>query len=288
MSETDLASHLGKYKTVVDMALEARLPSPEVEPRQVHAAMRYAALSEGKRLRPILSISVAEISGHPADHVLDAACAIEYVHTASLILDDLPCMDNGALRRSKPCTHLAYGEPTALLAVMGLIALAFDLVTTNIARHARNAGAVSAVQKLARAIGTAGLVRGQHMDLNLSGEEASMDLVEAAHRHKAGALFLASVQVPAYILGMTAGEIALLETYARNVGFAFQITDDLLDAREPAEDAGKNTFVTLLGVEGAQRKLARLVADAIRAIEPFGHRADLLRILADHVRTRAH
>jgi geranylgeranyl pyrophosphate synthase len=286
MTTMDLAAYLKARKALVDAALDARLPRAEIEPRQVHAAMRYAVLGGGKRLRPILAMAVAEMAGHPPEQVLGSACAIEFVHAASLILDDLPCMDNATVRRNKPCTHVAFGEATALLAVMGLLALAFDQVASDAASLGSPADAGAATHKLAAVIGTAGLVRGQHSDLDLTGRAASLDAIERVQDLKAGSLFLASVRIPAALVGMPEREIACLEVYASSIGLAFQITDDLLDARAESEDAGKGTFVTHLGVGGAQRKAEQLVEMAVQALTGFGARGAPLRMLADYVRTR--
>ena len=287
-----LVQYIRPRKALVDEALDLHLPAADAEPQQVHAAMRHAVLAGGKRLRPILAIAVSEVAGAAPDHVLRSACALECVHAASLILDDLPCMDNAVARRGLPCTHVQYGEATALLSVMGLIALAFDLVASDAAQqHAPNA-----VRQLAAAIGTAGLVRGQHGDLRATGPGIpSLTSVEAAHRHKTGALFLAAVQIPASLVGMADADALALETYARNIGLAFQIADDVRDSTVrdstvrniASEDADKCTFVTHLGVEGARDKTGELLADALRALDGFGPRAEPLRLLAHYVRTLA-
>jgi len=282
-----LIDYLRTRKALVDEALEARLPREDVEPKHVHAAMRYAALSNGKRLRPILSLAVGELGGCPVERVLGSACALELMHTASLILDDLPCMDNARSRRDLPCTHVSFGEATALLAVMGLVALSFDLVSADADASVRSASSEPVIRILAEAMGTRGLVLGQHIDLAQTGCACdSMDLLEEVHRYKAGALFLACVLIPAHLAGMGADQVKALETYARSIGFAFQITDDLLDARRGSEDLGKSTFVTLLGREAAERKARVLVQDAIEAIRLFGDKAEPLRALATHVTAR--
>ena len=278
MTDADLARYLAERKALVDAALDARLPSAQEDPRQVHEAMRYAVLGGGKRLRPILAIAVCEVAGAPAEAVLDAACAIELVHAASLILDDLPAMDDAPTRRGQPATHVRFGQATALLAVMGLLAAAFDLVARQ--------GACGAVGRLAHAIGTAGLTGGQHDDLRFSGQPAALDQVERAHHRKAGALFVASVRIPAELLGLDPPDAAALESYARDVGLAFQIADDLRDARAGSEDTGKNTLVSHLGPDGARQRLDELVAGAQEAIAGLGDRADPLRRLADYVAAR--
>jgi geranylgeranyl pyrophosphate synthase len=281
-----LKDYLRTRKTLVDAALDARLPHKDTDPRQVHTAMRYATLSNGKRLRPVLSLAVSDLAGSPPECVMGSSCAIELIHTASLILDDLPCMDNAPSRRGLPATHVQFGEATALLAVTGLVALAFDLVTADIEASGDKIPAAPAVRLLARAVGTQGLVRGQHMDLVQTGRECSVELLEEGHRCKAGALFLACVQIPAYILGMTPEEGSALESYARNIGLAFQIADDLLDARGGSEDLGKSTFVTLFGRDAAEQKARALVQGAIDALRPFENRAERLQALATYVTAR--
>lgn len=288
MMQTDFLAYLAARKAEIDTALAVRLPVETHEPREVHCAMRHAVLSGGKRVRPIVALAVAELAGRPCESVLDAACAIELIHAASLVLDDLPSMDDATERRGKPCTHVLFGEATALLSVMGLMAMAFELVSEN----ARNcpSGALSGdpVSSLARAVGTAGLTGGQHGDLMLSGRTATLSDVETIHRQKAGALFLASVQIPAYLCGMSSERVQALESYARCVGLAFQITDDLLDANTSGEDEGKNTFVTLLGAEGAAGRVRGLIAESGAALDIFQEKGSILRQLAEHVSRRAH
>jgi len=286
MSEINLESYLQQRKAMVDSALEARLPTVNTDPRPVHDARRSATLSGGKRLRPIFSLAVAEMAGETPELFLDAACAIEFAHTASLILDDLPCMDNANTRRGMPCVHLKFGEATALLAAMALLSSAFDLVARNAVSVRRNAAAAQAVAILANALGSSGLVQGQHLDLILTGKHPPLETLEHIYHLKAGALFLAAVRIPAQILGLPDSECGALDRFANSIGLAFQITDDLLDAERPSEDIGKNTFASLLGQSGAQVRAAALIADAIAALTPFGSRAGVLRQLAAYVQAR--
>jgi geranylgeranyl pyrophosphate synthase len=288
MTQTEFLGYLAARKKVVDAAIAALLPAEASEPRAVHRAMRHAALSGGKRLRPIVALAVADLAGRPAKFVLDAACAIELVHAASLVLDDLPSMDDATERRGKPCTHVLFGEATALLSVMGLMSMAFDLVSGNARRCPPGTLLGDPVSSLARAIGTDGLTGGQHSDLNLSGRSASLTDVEVIHQQKAGALFLACVQIPAYLCGIAQERVGALETYARCVGLAFQITDDLLDARIAGEDEGKNTFVTLLGEDAATQRVLGLVEQGCEALDVFEDNGARLRQLAEHVSRRVH
>ncbi len=286
MNTLDLKKYLAERKALVEAAMDVRLPAVDAEPSQIHDAMRYAALSEGKRLRPILTVAVGELAGHRPDDVMDAACAIECAHAASLILDDLPCMDDAFTRRERPCTHLEYGEATALLAAMALLSLAFDLVARNEAAMSRNGALPPAASQLASAIGSSGLVYGQHLDLHFTGAAPSIEELECIHQNKAGALFLAAICLPAQILGCSFAQERALEEYGEKVGLAFQITDDLLDAAEPDEDMGKTTFATHLGIAGAEERVQILIEEAVNALEGFGEAAEPLRQLAQYVRSR--
>lgn len=285
MNDTVAAENLAQRRAFVDRALDERLPPADLEPQRVHEAMRHAALEGGKRLRPILALEVGAMAGEDPERFLDVACAIEFVHTASLVLDDLPSMDNATLRRGRPATHVAFGEATAVLAALGFVGMAFDLVARNAETLGRPEAAAGAVRLLADAIGPGGIIRGQHVDLGLVTDRASLERLECIYGHKAGALFVAAVQVPAHLAGMTGDESAALERYAADVGLALQITDDLLDAREAA-DRGKTTFATHLGVEGARRKAVALVDAAAASLAPFGERAEPLRQLAGYLKTR--
>jgi farnesyl diphosphate synthase len=277
-----LPGYLKQRKALVDRALDERLPGEDIEPRRVHAAMRAAVLNGGKRLRPVCSMAVAELAGAAPESVLDAACAVELAHAASLILDDLPCMDDAQTRRGRPCTHLQFDEATAILASMGLLGLAFELA----ARNASAGASTLAISELARAIGTRGLVYGQHLDLSFGTRKPTLDEIERMHHLKAGALFLAALRLPGLVLGIPEALRAALDVYGRNVGLAFQITDDLLDEKHPGEDEGKSTMVTHLGAECAAVRVDELIAGAITALEPFGERGEPLRQLAAYVRIR--
>lgn len=283
MPPTELDNLLAEHKVCIDAALDERLPLAELEPCTVHEAMRYATLDGGKRLRPTLALLVCEMAGAPADRIIDAACGIELLHTASLILDDLPSMDNAATRRGRPCVHVHFDEATALLAAMGLVALSFDLIT----RSGRGEPVVQAVRELSRVMGTKGIVHGQHTDLVLSGAPATVEELEALCNHKAAALFLAAIRIPALILDIPAEETHALIEFGRCLGLSFQITDDLLDAAKSSEDVGKTTYATHLGVDDARKRVKQLIQMAVAALEPLGGRAAPLRTLAEYVESRA-
>jgi geranylgeranyl pyrophosphate synthase len=287
MSETALAAYLSERKHAIDAALDAALPPAESEPAAVHEAMRYAVLEGGKRLRPLLCLTVAELAGERPDELLDAACALECIHAASLILDDLPAMDNAAMRRDRAAVHVLAGESTALLAAMGLVALAFDHVARNAESLGRPELAAPCVRQLAWAMGTEGLTCGQYVDLTFRHAGSSEASVEEAYAQKAGALFVAAVEIPAVLTGLSHAKRHALRSFAERLGLAFQITDDLLDAQVGGEDAGKATFATHLGEEGSRRKMAGLITAACDALAPFGASAAPLKAFAAHVRQRA-
>ncbi len=272
---------------LIEEALDARLPGADTEPVRVHRAMRHAVNGGGKRLRPLLSLSVAEMLGLDPRDCLDAACAVETAHTASLILDDLPCMDNAAERRGRPCTHKEYGAATAILAALALLSESFHLVASNAERLGGPERAVAAVALLRDALGTHGLVGGQHLDLlHTGGAPVSLETLTSIHGEKAGALFVASALLPGVLSGLDAAGLDALRRFASRLGLAFQISDDLIDARHGGEDAGKCTFASHLGADGAASEVDRLVDGALEALAPWGAAATALQRMAEYVRTR--
>ncbi|MGI6460595.1 MAG: polyprenyl synthetase family protein [Candidatus Hydrogenedentales bacterium] len=284
MAEFDLASCLEERKAFIEHHLDRIVPAETEQPCEVSAAMRYGALRGGKRLRPLMSLMAAEVNGFEPFAVIDAACAIELVHAASLILDDLPSMDNATMRRGLPCTYVVYGESTAILASMGLIAIAYRLVAENAERLARPAA--PAIALLSSAIGHEGIVGGQHADLAVRRTRATLEQLTEIYTHKAAALFLAAIRIPGNILAIEPGKLEALETYALNLGLAFQITDDLLDADHAPEDAGRTTFSTHLGVAGTKKRIDELVANATAALSVFGAQAVILKAIAAYVGIR--
>jgi len=280
-----LNTYLAERLALVNDALDQRLPVPAREGARLEEALRYAVLSGGKRLRPIFAIAVAEMADAAPSTVLDAACAVEMAHAASLILDDLPCMDNAVTRRGQPCTHVHYGTATALLACVGLLAEAYRLVASNAAARP-GSNASEAVTALSEALGPTGLVMGQHLDLTLGGSELDRETVERVHHLKAGALFILAARLPAILLDFAPPEQAAVAAFAQSVGLAFQIGDDLIDARSAGEDDGRPSFAGQAGTVSAQQRVDVLIQEAEAALAPFGDRARRLIELADHVRTR--
>jgi geranylgeranyl diphosphate synthase type II len=279
----------------VEKRLPELLPAAVERPESVHRAMAYALMSPGKRLRPVLTLVVAEIFGERSEPVLDLACAVEMVHAASLILDDLPCMDDATLRRGRPTTHRQFGEDIALLASFGLLNRAFALVAASGQRlPQRRYSTEDMVHHLAAAIGSGGLIGGQALDLESKPEDLDLELLEYIHSHKTGALFLAAGELGAMAADTRRRHLETISRFAKNLGLAFQISDDLLDATATSEQTGKDsqqdsdkvTFVKLLGLEGARHLEEELLDFAVASLEPLGRRAEPLRQLAIFVRHR--
>ena len=257
--------------------------------------MSYALTGPGKRVRPVLTLAVAEMLGCRREEVVDLACAVEMVHACSLVLDDLPAMDDARLRRGRQTVHLEFGEDVALLAAFGLLNRAFAVVAEagqrlGLSRYT----AADLAHHLAAAVGTEGLIGGQALDLESRGESLELERLEYIHSHKTGALFIAAAELGAMAADAKRRELEVVTRYAKNLGLAFQITDDLLDVVGEAEVVGKDvgkdeakvTFVKLLGVDGAQALAAELLAFAVDGLAPLGGKAEALRALAIVVRDR--
>jgi geranylgeranyl diphosphate synthase, type II len=279
----------------VDARLPALLPAADARPERVHAAMVYALTGPGKRVRPVLTLAVAEMLGCRRAEVVDLACAVEMVHACSLVLDDLPAMDDARLRRGRQTVHLEFGEDVALLAAFGLLNRAFAVVAEAGQRLALSRyTAADLAHHLAAAVGTEGLIGGQALDLESRGESLELERLEYIHSHKTGALFIAAAELGAMAADAKRRDLEVVTRYAKNLGLAFQITDDLLDVVGEAEVVGKDvrkdeakvTFVKLLGVEGAQALAAELLAFAVDGLTPLGAKAEVLRALAAMVRDR--
>ena len=280
-----IATHIAAIEHELD-----RLTPPETaRPEVLHRAMRYTLFAPSKRVRAVLTWLAADVCGN-ADRALPAAAAIEMVHAASLILDDLPSLDNADLRRGRPSNHVAHGEAMALMAAFNLFNLAFG----TLAREYEPALARQLSALLSSSSGSEGLTGGEVEDLLATESAISFDALELIHRWKTGALFVAAATAGAMTAGARPEQVNALGAYAKNLGLAFQIIDDLLDVEgDPAEtgkprlaDARKTTFVSFSGVAGAHQLAHELCQTATRALAPFGARADRLRDLAEFVSQR--
>lgn len=287
---------LESCRTLVDAELDRCIDQSAASDR-LQDAMRYSVLGGGKRIRPALCLAAARAVGQESDHALAPACAVELIHAYSLIHDDLPAMDDDELRRGRPTTHIAFNEAIAILAGDALQALAFGLLATGsgLAGEAR----LAMVQELAKAAGHRGMVGGQAIDLESVGKTLTLAELETMHRHKTGALIEASVRMGALSAErVQPGALEALATYARVLGLAFQVQDDLLDIEGSTDVIGKPqgsdvarskpTYPALLGLDGARRHLTELLRTAKASLEPFGPEADPLRAMADYVVARTH
>jgi geranylgeranyl diphosphate synthase type II len=281
---------LAELAALVDEALEKALPKDEGPLARLAAAMRHSVFAGGKRLRPALVLECFEVAGGRAADALAPACAIEMVHTYSLIHDDLPAMDDDDLRRGRPSCHKAFDEATAILAGDALLALAFE--TASVLEPAEVAREV--VRTLARAAGPMFLVGGQVMDMAGADEGVTVERVEAIHDAKTAALIAASCRMGAVVgRGAVDEDVERLEEYGRLLGRAFQIADDVLDVTSSAEElgktvgkdaeAGKATYPAAVGVDAARERAIELSDEAVATLEVFGSRAENLRELARFV-----
>lgn len=289
MSTFDLHQYLHERVRLVNDALARYLPDESERPQVLHRAMRYSTMSGGKRLRPVLVIAGAEAVGGAAETVLPTACAIELIHTFSLIHDDLPAIDNDTLRRGRPTCHVQFGEATAILAGDALFASAFELIARN-AETAPPDRVVQVLKLVAEASGTRGMVGGQMVDIESEGKQVDAETLEYIHRHKTSALIRASVVAGAILAGAQGWQIDALSRYGERIGLAFQIVDDLLNVtgdpqktgKAVGTDAarGKATYPALFGVEASRQRAHTLLKEAIDALSPLGERAAPLRALA--------
>ena len=295
--ETLLAADMVRIQRAIDTSFDALLPAPTDARVRLAEAMRYAAIGGGKRLRPLLLSATATLHGVGFESAVRAGTAIEAVHVYSLIHDDLPCMDDDALRHGKPTLHLAFDEATAVLAGDALQTFAFEILSDP-ATSADPYVRIELVRTLAGATGASGMVLGQMMDIAAETAQFDLPTVTRLQQFKTGALLEAAVEMGAILAHLPPEGRTHLRGYARAIGLAFQIADDLLDAegdeaaagkalRKDAE-AGKQTFVSLLGAERARAQAAMLVDQAVLHLERYGPEADTLRALARFIVERKH
>jgi farnesyl diphosphate synthase len=284
---------MGGIQARMESALSRLLPAAQLAPARLHEAMRYASLEGGKRVRPLLTFAAGELARARPERLEMAAAAVELIHAYSLVHDDLPCMDDDMLRRGKPTVHVEYDEATALLAGDALQSLAFQLLAEcPLADDARVQ--LEMVKLLAVAAGSRGMAGGQQIDLEAVGQPLTVPELEAMHIHKTGALIRAAVLLGAACGGaLDAGLRARLDQYAKSVGLAFQVVDDVLDHEASTATLGKTagkdlrqgkpTYVSAMGVARARELAQELRHNAHQALEPLGAGARRLRELADFI-----
>ncbi len=293
----NLGEYFKRRQRLVDRALERWVPGENEFPPQVHQAMRYSLFAGGKRLRPILALAAADaVGGRPVD-VLPLACALELIHTYSLIHDDLPSMDNDDLRRGKPTSHKIFGEALAILAGDALLTEAFHLLTRpELMRDVPPARRMRAICHVARAAGSTGMIGGQVLDMAAQGKEIETHLLEYIHSHKTGALIAASVYAGAILGGGSARELKALNGYGEKLGLAFQVVDDLLDVQGEVKKLGKAvrkdktrgkaTYPAFFGIAESHRKAEALIGEALIFLKSFNGRASPLREIAKFILQR--
>ena len=295
VSKVELSEYLDSKAGLVADFLDELLPSADEEPRSVHSSMRYTVLLPGKRLRPVIMLAVSEMFKADTDAVLAAGCAIEMLHCSSLILDDLPCMDDAALRRGKKANHIVYGEDTAILAAFNLLNLAFQTVASMGEKNNLSLKKIVEIQKqLNLAVGSSGLIGGQALDLEGEGKRLTFEQLEFIHSRKTGALFTSAGNIACILSGAGEKEKTAIELYTKNVGLAFQVVDDILDATSTSEalgkdidkDSNKTTFVSFSTVDEARQISEELINFSIKALNIFGKRADRLIQIAQFVKER--
>lgn len=289
-----LTAHLKSYRERVDNALLRWLPDEQTPPTQLHAAMRYAALGGGKRVRPVLVYATGAALGVELSRLDGPACAVEMIHAYSLVHDDLPAMDNDELRRGRPTCHIAFDEATAILAGDGLLTLAFEVLAGDETMAVPAERRLRMVHELAEASGNRGMVGGQAIDIAAEGTLLTLEQLQTMHRHKTGALIRAAVRLGALSCDhLQPEQIKSLDSYAEAIGLAFQIRDDILDVEADTATLGKPqgsdkarnkpTYTSLLGLDGARQKARELHQQALESLQQFDESADPLRWLSSYI-----
>jgi farnesyl diphosphate synthase len=293
MDAADFQSWAAARQSRIESLLDKVLPGSKIVPERLHDAMRYAVLGAGKRVRPLLAFAGGELADADIERVALAGAAVELIHAYSLVHDDMPCMDDDVLRRGKPTVHVEYDEPTALLVGDALQSLAFQLLGEyRLAEH--SVDQLHMVKLLATASGSRGMAGGQAIDLDSVGKKLSVPELELMHIHKTGALIRASVLLGAHCgFGLGESELANLDNFAKLIGLAFQVVDDVLDAEAPTATLGKTagkdadrnkpTYVSALGLTQSREFAEQLRHDALKALDGFGEQALRLRQLADFI-----
>lgn len=293
----ELKSYLSSCVALVDQALDRWLPGDCVLPLSLHQSMRYSVFAGGKRLRPILMIAASEAVGGTAEQVMHAACALEMIHTYSLVHDDLPAMDDDDFRRGQPTNHKAFNEATAILAGDALLTEAFRLLADPDANQfTPPATALRVIELIARYSGSNGMVGGQIVDMESEGKDIDFPTLEYIHTHKTGGLILAAVQVGALLGGADDEQFAALTRYGGAAGLAFQIADDILDVVGDQSELGKDvgsdqargkaTYPSLLGLAEARQRASELCNLAVTSLTPLGGAAEMLQELARYIVNR--
>jgi geranylgeranyl diphosphate synthase, type II len=289
-----LAEYLSKRSRLVDRALDGFLPGATANPVTIHKAMRYSLFAGGKRMRPVLTLAAAEACGGKVEAALPAACAVECIHTYSLIHDDLPCMDDDDLRRGRPTNHKVFGEGIAVLAGDALLTIAFEILASAAATPRYSVAAQ--VRELATASGSQWLIGGQVADLEGEGRKLTGSELRYIHRCKTAALLTASIRLGAMSANATPARLKAMTDFGQSLGLAFQVIDDILDVTQTTEKLGKTagkdvkaikaTYPAIYGLEKSRAEARKLTAAAHGALKPFGRDGERLREIAQYLLER--
>lgn len=290
----NLKEELKEKLKIIDQALDQYLPAEKNLQHTIFESMRYSIFAGGKRLRPILMLKASEFVGGKMEDVLPFACAIEMIHTYSLIHDDLPAMDDDDYRRGKPTNHKVYGEGMAVLAGDGLLNYAFELMLQEILKNGENLERkVAAMKEIATASGIHGMIGGQVVDLLSENKQISKETLDFIHNNKTAALIIASIKAGAILGGANEEELRCLTEFAKNIGLGFQITDDILDIIGDEKKLGKkvgsdtennkSTYPSLYGLEESMKKVDELYNKSVQAIEHFRDEAKFFICLSDYL-----
>ncbi|MFY4727701.1 polyprenyl synthetase family protein [Nitrospira sp. BLG_2] len=292
-----IVEYLERKRIEVDRFLDLVMPPSVTPPTTLHESMRYSLLAGGKRIRPILAIAAAEAIAATTPGLMPVACSLEFIHTYSLIHDDLPSMDNDDFRRGKPTSHKAYGEAMAILAGDALLTMAFDIISRpDLMKGCDPVRQVRLVQELAYGSGNMGMVGGQVFDIKAENKDIDLSTLQNIHKHKTGMLIRAAVRMGAIAAGANDRQLDDMTGYAEDIGLAFQIADDVLNVTGTREELGKNpntdaergkkTYPTFHGVEGAKKMADDCVTRAINRLSSFDSLADSLREIARYITSR--
>jgi geranylgeranyl diphosphate synthase type II len=290
----DLKRYLADRQKAVDRALDRFLPKESAKPATIHKAMRYSLFAGGKRLRPILSLAAAEACGGEIEAAMPLACAMECIHTYSLIHDDLPSMDNDDFRRGRPTCHKVFGDGIAVLAGDALLTVAFEIAAS--ARTTRRYDLKQIISEISVAAGSRKLIAGQVADLEAEGQPITRKELRYIHENKTAAMLIASVRLGAMSANATALELEAISGFGAALGLAFQVIDDILDVTQTSEKLGKSagkdvaaqkaTYPAVIGLDKSRAEAQRLTNQAHAVLESFGARAHTLRLLANHLLDR--
>ncbi len=288
----DVASYFKDCQALVNQALENTVPKKEMFPQKIHEAMRYSLFAGGKRIRPILCLAASEACGGSRREALPIACALEMIHTFSLIHDDLPAMDNDSLRRGVPTNHTVFGDAIAILAGDALVSQAFIILGKMGNTHSNPHRTLEIIHDIAKATGSLGMVGGQVLDLEAEGKKIDIEALQKLHELKTGRLIAVSITSGAKMAADSDDKVARLERYGEAIGLAFQIADDILDIIGGSElgkdigsdiEKGKATYPALIGLDESKKMARTLREEAVAALQSFGPEADPLRAIADFI-----